>query len=66
MRRFHAARGIVRPVAATTLRNGEGVSVKDALYVLGTLGFFWLMIGYVRRLERLGRRTAKEKEERTP
>ena len=37
--------------------------VTDALYVLGTLGFFWLMMAYVRWLERLGRRTAQEKDE---
>jgi hypothetical protein len=37
----------------------------DVLYVLGTLGFFWLMIAYVRGCETLGQE-ADHGEERTP
>lgn len=33
----------------------------DALYVLGTLGFFALMLAYVAGCARLGRGTADEK-----
>ena len=40
--------------------------MKDALYILGTVGFFWLMLAYVRWCERLGRRSAETEPERTP
>jgi hypothetical protein len=34
--------------------------VIDLAYVLGTIGFFALMLAYVRGCERLGRATAAE------
>ncbi len=40
--------------------------MKDALYILGTLGFFWLMIAYVRWCESQGKKSVPAKEEPTP
>lgn len=38
----------------------------DALYVLGTIAFFGLMVAYVRWCERLGQRTVQVEEKREP
>jgi hypothetical protein len=43
----------------------EGRAMLDLLYVLGSVGFFALMIAYVRGCEALGRDPDKV-EERTP
>jgi hypothetical protein len=42
----------------------EGRTMLDLLYVLGTVGFFALMIAYVRACEALGR-DSEHVEERT-
>lgn len=38
----------------------------DALYIVGTLAFFGLMIGYVRWCESLGKKSAQAEEKPTP
>jgi hypothetical protein len=43
----------------------EGRAMLDLLYVLGSVGFFALMIAYVRGCEALGR-NSEQGEERTP
>jgi hypothetical protein len=43
----------------------EGRAMLDLLYVLGSVGFFWLMIAYVRGCEALGH-DDNAVEERTP
>lgn len=50
----------------TTWRKWEAMAVIDALYVLGSVGFFGLMLAYVRWCERLGRRTGQADEEQKP
>ena len=40
--------------------------MKDALYILGTLAFFGLMVAYVRWCESQGKRSGEAKEEPTP
>jgi hypothetical protein len=40
--------------------------MRDALYLLGTVGFFGLMAAYVRWCEVQGKRSAQAGEEKTP
>jgi hypothetical protein len=40
--------------------------MMDALYILGTLAFFWLMAVYVRWCESQGRKNAQAREDSTP